>query len=201
MSLEPRGASSLDHTKCWDSGFVKTRLEELTRLFIAKFTHDDLLKMAMKAKRSFKPVPMYHPENPHYGRETFSEKARKKAEKVLEQERQNYVDGRAEKDKTVIVEIARKLRFMVWSVNEEGQPEKLKIIVERGSSPHPKGGVIIHDVMYVADHDFVRFRQIIMLKNRLEQLRTYAPYYSKEIKKLYEEAMDLATLEVVRKEG
>lgn len=155
--------------------------------------------MAMKARKAFKPVPTFELPKGKNIREVYGEKARKKAEKVLEQERKNYVDARAEKDKNVMAEIKKKLWFMVWAVNEEGQPEKLKIITEREVRPTDQGGT--HDIQYVADHDFDRLRQIIMLKNRLEQFRPYVPYYPKEIKKLYEETVDLATLEYVHKEG
>jgi len=201
LSLEPRDSASLDYVKLWDSGCVKTRLEELTRAFIQKFTHAEVEKIARKARKAFKPVPAFELPKGKNLREVYGEKAKKKAEKVLEQERQNYVDARAEKDKNVIAEVKRKLRFMVWSVNEEGQPEKLKVIVERVTTPNYRGDYHTHDIQYVGDHDKERLRQINTQKHRLEQLRTYAPYYSKEIKKLYEEAEELATLEDVRKEG
>jgi hypothetical protein len=199
--LQPRGASSLDYIQCFDEGCVKTRRNELIEGFIAELAHDDMLKTADKARRAFKPVQGFELPKDKNISEVYGDKARKLAEKVLEQERQNYVDGRAEKDQKVIEEIKRKLRFMVWTVNEEGQLEKLKIFVERVTEPNYRGDYHTHDIQYVGDRDKERLRQISMLRDRLERFRAYVPYYSEEIKKLYEEAMDLASLEVVRKEG
>ena len=198
MSLEPREGKNLDML-IFDQGCNKTRLNDLTQRFIAKLQHDDLLKMADKARRDFKPIPMFELPKDKNIEQVYGAKARKLSEKVLEQERQNYVDARAEKDKNLIIEIIRKLRFYVWTVNEKGEPQKLKLIVERVVRPTDQGG--IHDIQYVGDHDFERLRQINAMKNRLGQLSLFVPYYSEEVKKLYDEARELSDLEYFYKEN
>lgn len=196
MSLQPRKGRTLD-TLIFDEGCAKTRVNELTQLFISKLQHDDLLKMVDKARRAFKPIPTFKLPEGKNREEVYGERARKLAEKVVEQERQNYVDARAEKDKDMIVEITRMLRFMVWTVDEKGKPTKLKLIVERIVRPTDQGGT--HDIQYVGDHDFGRLHKISSLKKRLWQLKQFVPYYSKEIKKLYNEATYMGSLEYFHK--
>ncbi len=200
----PRSASSLDHVRLWDEGCVNTRLKELKALFMTKLEFDEQAKLRQEHFRKMlklkKPLPRPQSRELSQGEkeERYGEKASELANEVFEQERQNYIDARSERDKNVIAEIARKLRFLVWTVDEEGKPTKLKVIVERVVRPSDQGGT--QDIQYVGDRDFERLHQINALKLRLEQLRTYLPYYSEEIKKLHEEAVDLATLEYERKE-
>ena len=202
MSLKPRDSASLDYTKCFDNGCVKTRLNELIRGFIAKLALEQTHREALKAKKQFKTYEGFKLPKGKNIEERFGEKARKMAEKVLEEEKKNYADSRAEKDKNIIEEIKRKLAFLVWTFDEEGKPTKLKVTVERVTSPTDQGGV--HDIMYCGvrgQEGFTRFRQIIMLRNRLEEIRALVPFFKKDIQKLYQEAIDLASLEYVRKEG
>ena len=201
MSLEPREANSLDYILCFDEGCRKTRLNELIQGFIAKLAQEQTRKEALQARKEFRTFEGFKLPKGKNISEVYGDKARKLAEKVLEQERHNFVDGRAEKDQNVIAEIKRKLQFMVWTIDEEGKPEKFKMIVERVTEPNYRGDYVTHDIQYVGDHDKERLQQINMLRNRLEQIRPLVPYFSKDIQKLWHEAMDLATLEYMRKEG
>lgn len=204
MSPEPRDGATLDYIQLWDHGCIRTRLNQLTQEIMSKLEHE--FRENIRAKhfkeqiKQGKPLPL--PKQPVFSQgekvERFGAKARKLAEKILEQERQNYVDFRSERDKPLIIEIHRKLRFLVWTVDEKGKPAKLQIIIERVVRPSDQGGT--HDVQYVGDHDKERLRQINAMMQRLEQLSPYVPYYSKEIKKLYNEALYLGTLDVIRKE-
>ena len=200
MTLEPRDASSLDYITLWDEGCVKTRRNQLVQGLISKLALEQTHREALQARKEFRTYEGFKLPKGKNLEETFGEQARKEAEKILEQERKNYIDARAERDKSLIVEIARKMRFSTWIVNEKGDPEKLKVIVEHVTKKNHKGDSITRDVQYVADHDFDRLRQINSLLDRLLQLRPYFPYYPEEIQKLYEEALELGTLEYVRKE-
>lgn len=191
MSLQPRDAGSLDYGTVFDEGITRTRLNELTQAFMAKLMKEDMEKMTDKARRAFKPVPRFQLPQDKNIEEVYGERARKLAEKIIEQERQNYVDARAERDKTLLVEIKRKLRSIVWTVDDKGKATKLKRIVERVA----KGNRGICEVHYVGDHDFERLNQINRLKGRLNQLSSFIPYYPEEIKKLYNEARAVASLE------
>ena len=198
MSLKPRDSASLDYAKCYDSGLIKTRRGQLIRGFMTQLELEDQQKARekhfKKELRLKKPLPTQHwtPLSQGERNDRYFEKAKKMAEKVLEQEKQNYVDARAERDKNIIEEIKRKLRFLVWTVDEEGKPMKIKVIEERLPNK---------TIQYVGEHNFERLHQINMLRNRLEQIRPLVPNLKKDIQKLYEEALDLACLEYVRKEG
>ena len=130
-NLTARNSASLDFIQVFDGGCVTTRRNELIQGFISKLTHDDLLRMAEKARRAYKPVPMFKLPEGKNRWETYGEKATKLAEEVIEQERQNYVHARLDRDKNLIQAIAKSLRCLVWTVDEEGKPTKLKVVVEK----------------------------------------------------------------------
>lgn len=203
--IQPRDGATLDYLMVFDEGCVQTRRNELIRELMPKLEHEFREKLRAKhfkeQIKQGKPLPP--PKQPIFSQgekvERFGEKARKLADEIIEQERQNYVDARAERDKHLIVEIHRKLRFLVWTVDEDGKPIKLKVIVETVTEPDHRGDYHTHDIQYVGDHDRERLRQINSLTYRLGQLRPYFPYYSAEIKILYKETANLGTLEVVRK--
>ena len=190
---------SLGCVELWDPRRYQTRHEELTQAFLAQLINEDMQREALEAKKRFEPVTPYHFENPYYGREKFIDQAKKLAEETIEQERKIYVDSRAERDKAMITEIARQLRFFVYGVNEKGEAEKLKIFVERVTEPNHRGDYETHDIMYVGDRDFQRLNQINALKQRLGELSDFYPYYDEEVKALYDQAAELGSLEVVRK--
>ena len=199
--IQPRDAGSLGYIQVWDKGCIETRLKELIRLFMTELEFEEKDKLRekefRKAIESKKPpkASQWKPLSQGERQDRYFGKARKLAEKILEQERQNYVDARAERDKKLIVEITRKLAFMVYGVNEEGKPTKLKVIVEKADIPDGRGGKRRQDRQYVGDYDIERLRQINLLKDRLQQLRNFVTYYPQEIRKLYNEALDLVTLE------
>lgn len=200
MSLQPRGAESLDEVAIFNEGNVRRRVNDLTRRFMAKLEHDDMLKThdaefikAIKEKRRPRTDVWIATKCGSEREERYGKKARKLSLDILEQERQNYVDARAERDKTMISEIGKKLNAMVWTVDAEGKATKLKRIVERVPTESGKSG--FRDVHYVGEHDFERLHQINRLKRKLWELRRCVPYYSKEIQKLYTEAMQISRLE------
>ena len=201
----PRDGSTLDYIRLWDQGCVKTTLNERKAIFMHKLEVDE--KAELRAKhfkkqlKLGKPLPPLPPVSLAQGEKEkrYGEKARKLAEKILEQERQNYVDFRQERDKNLIIEILRKLRFLTWTVDAEGKPTKVKIIMDRVTEPDHGGNWRAHDIHYIGDRTSNRLNQINSLKNRLAQLRAYAPYYSPQIRILYEEAVAMGSLEYVHK--
>jgi hypothetical protein len=149
MSINVRKPETLDHTRLFDEGCVKSRLDELTKAFIAKFAHDEMLKMADKAKRAFKPIPMYPQYSESALMEKFGEQARKQALKILEQERQEYVNYHSERIKAILNKIIKRLRFLVYAIDEKGKPTKLKVIIEKVTEPDFMGKYRTHEIMYV----------------------------------------------------
>jgi hypothetical protein len=198
--LTPRDSGSLDYIQVFDEGCLNTRKNKLIQEFISELQHEDMLKMADKARREFKPIPMFKLPDNKNATEVYGEKAKKLAEEVIEQERQNYVDARTEKDREKLEAIIKRLKFLVFAVNEEGKPEKLKVFVEQVTKTNYRGDWITQDIQYVGDHDTKRLAQISDLKGMLFQLKDFVPYYPETVKRLYEEAINLATLEVIRKE-
>jgi hypothetical protein len=189
-------------------------MDELTEAYLTELVEADVINESREAKKAFlqwkkgdppvDPAPRYHPSDPNYGRRTFLEQAKTNAQETFEQERKNYVSAREQQDMMMIIEIGKKSRWLVWVVDEEGKPTKLKIIEEAGFYKIPigreAGQLMPCTLQYVGDHDTKRLEQIRTLQSRLLELRDFVPYYSEEIQNLYAEALDLATLETVRKE-
>ena len=207
VRIKPREGETLSYLQLWDSGVVKTRLKSLTQAFMTHLEFEEKNKLrdahfkkAIKAKKAPKPLS-WKALSQGERHDRYFEKAEKLAEKVLEKERQNYVDFRANRDKASITELIKRLRFLVWTVNEKGKPEKLKMIVEREVRPTDQGGT--RTLMYVGERfpdGERRLHQIYVMKNRLGELREYVPYYPKDVRKLYNEAVKISTLEYARKE-
>jgi hypothetical protein len=202
-NIIPRNANSLDSVQLWESNHVRRRKEELIEAHLTELIDADVQKEGLEARKRFETPLPYHGDDPNYGRRTFIEQAKKSAEETFEAERKNYVSAREEQDKAMIIEIGKKLRYLVYVVDEEGKPQKLKIIQEAGY-------YLIHEgleagqsrpsmIQYVGDHDAERREQIRSLENRLLELRDFVPYYSDDTKKFYVDALDLANLEIISK--
>jgi hypothetical protein len=198
----------------WEEHHMRRRINELTEAYLAELIDADMVNESREAKKRFlawkegdgvvDPAPRYHPDDLNYGRRTFLEQAKKSAEETFEAERKNYVSAREERDKAMIVEIGKKLKWLVYVVDDEGKTQKLKIIQEAGHyiirESRLAGQMMPCTLQYVGDHDTQRLEQITALRNRLLELRDFVPYYEDETQKLYAEALDLATLEIVGKE-
>jgi len=195
-SLKPRDGADLDYFRVFDEGVVTATRNALTEGFIVQLERADMLKMVDKARRAFKPIPTFKLPEGKNRWETYGEKATKLAEEVLTQEKQNYVDARANQDLGLIKATAKRLQYLVWIV-EDGKPVKLKINIEKRSVGDHKGGHNLQDVMYVGDHDTERLEQIFNVKHQLTKLKEFVPYYPDEVKKIYEEALSLGSLEVM----
>lgn len=190
MSIKPRSVPSLDYVKLFDSGCVKTRLDELTRGFMAKLIHDDMLKMADKARRSFKPVPMYNPGGINLS-EKFGKKAREEAKKILELEREAFVKSREEKLFNKLTFIRDKLRAYMFSVDEEGKVVKATFVsrVVHGAHSYHEN----YASFFGTDKDRDRMKVINDLNRSLSQDAYMIPYSSEEIKALWKEIGKLIT--------
>jgi len=198
MSTQPRQPHELNHVRIFDEGAVKSRLNDLTAIFVSELATEEMRKINDKAKRQFKTPPVCDWSLQQMV-DKYEEQAQKEAQKVLEQERLFYVDSISENIKRTLTQIAKQLRFMVWSVDENEKPYKLQIIVEKAMKPDYRGNWDFCDTQYVGEHDFERLRQIGLVSARLDEFRDYAPYFNEDLKKLWSDAHDLAHLETVRK--
>lgn len=199
--MSARSPHELNHVRIFDAGAVKSRLDELTATFVSELATDEMRKIADKAKKQFKTPPVCDWTLPQMV-EKHGEEARKEAQKVLEQERQAYVDSISENIKRHLTQIAKQLRYLVWSVDEDGKPFKFQVISEKAMKADERGRWDFAQIQYVGDHDFERLRQIGLVSSRLDEFRDYAPYFSEELQKLWASCQDLAHLEtVVKREG
>lgn len=158
-------------------------------------------KIVDKAKRAFKPIPIMTSSYTQL-QEKFGDKARKKAFKVLEQERQNYVDAKSDYITNNLKLIIPQLKFLVFVIDEEGKARKGKIYFEKISKRDPSGNWRLVDVGYFENlqQGVERLAQIGLLRNKLGVFKDYVPYMDKATLALWREAQDLASLEMVRVE-
>ena len=193
--MSMRQPESVDATRLWDKECVKWRLKELTRYFIEKFVKEDLEKFAMEHKKAWKPVPRY-PYNSCDTRDMFYERARGEALKILEAERQAFVDYHAERIKKTLNVVMKRLNFLVFSELGKG-----KVYVERMLVPSGEGGYDERDVSYFEHYPegIQILQQIEGVKSRLSEFQDYVPYFNKELSDLWKETTELATLEVIWK--
>jgi len=195
MSISPRSAETLDHTRLWDEGCVKSFIEETTKNLIEIYSLEDMRAMAMKQKRAFQPVTPY-PLSEVEVRDKFYEKAKQEALKILEQERKNYVAFHSDRFKKIISQIIKQLQFLVYYVDENGKPQKGKIIVERKVvlDDVAKGTWIERDMQYFEIYTaegIERVNQISGVMARLNELSDYIAYGDIELQELYRQALDL----------
>jgi len=198
MTIQPRDPRSLSHVPLFDEGCVRSRLQELTSALISEFATEEMRKIADTAKRSFQPIPVcdWHPVELE---QKYGEQAQSEAKKVLEQERQAYVDYIADYIKQNLTQIISRLRYLVWTVDENEKPCKLQHIIAKEMAADIRGNWDYREVEYVANHDVERLQQIRFMSHRLTAFRDYVPYFNKELKKLWQETTELTTLETVKK--
>jgi hypothetical protein len=168
-----------------------------------EFEEKDKLRLKEYRKALKEKIP---PKPFHWGElsqgeraERYLEKATEIAEAVIEQERQNYVDARFERDIGLIKSVAKRLRYQVLIV-EDGKPVKLKMGIEMRNVSDHKGGWIRQQVLFVGDHDTEKLEHIFRLKHQLTKLKDFVTYYPDEVKKIYGEALSIASLEVMENE-
>jgi hypothetical protein len=200
MTIEPRPPENLCHTYLFDEGCVKTWLTETTNKLISLYAMEDMEKMVDEQRRAFKIVTPY-PLNEIDVREKFGEQARKEALKILEEERKNYVNFKSEYIRNVLEQVIKRLRNLVYAVDENGKAFKLQMIIEKV----PVVGITgpyssMRDDVYVLDHDYERLNQIALVRGRLGEFEDYFPYMNEELTALYQHASSLGSLECVRKE-
>ena len=195
---EPRDPRSLDHIRIFDEGCVRSRLQELTLLFISQHATEKMRKVTDQAKRKFQPLPVCDWSHSVL-EEEYGEKALKEAQEVLETERRSYVDLMTPNIQRDLTRLIKQLRYLVYAVDEGGKPYKLQHIVETAVTPDHQGNWDLRETAYVGEHDTERFHSIRLLNHRLAEFRHFVPYFNDELKGLWSTANDLATLEIVHK--
>jgi hypothetical protein len=190
MSTDPRDVASLDYIQLWDEGCVRTRLNELTQIFMAKAIKEDMEKIADEAKRAFKPVPTYNAEGINLS-EKFGAQAREEAEKILEVERQIFVDSRSEKLKPMLSEIKNKLNSLMFENDNKSSLVKPTFVSRRVDT-----GSITYSENYMSffgEKNRDRLQAVSDIQQRLREFGYMLSYVSPEIKGLWEEIQRIMT--------
>jgi len=199
LSIAIRNPETLSHTYLFDEGCVRTRLDELTRAFISKFETEAMQRIVDKAKRNFEPIPTFNFIQSEL-EQKYGERAKEEAQKILEQERQLFINSRTETIKKALTQIIQRLRFLVYAVDSEGKPYKLQIFMEKIAHYNSNGTVSFPQELYVGDRDFERAKDILNTSARLKEFELYLPYFSEELKDFWNEATELGNLEWVDKD-
>ncbi len=197
---QPRSPQSLDHSRLWDKSVVESRINDLTIVITSELALEDSRKRADELKRDFKPVTPY-PYSSGQIRDRFSQKARETALELLEIERKNFVDYKAERIKTVLNTVLKQLRYLVYTRDEKGKVTKIEVFIENIPKPDNRGNWVNTDIQYVGDRenrDVERLEQINRVRDRLSHFTDYAPYFNEELTDLWQKANEMASLEVIR---
>jgi len=195
----PPRTGNIDPTSVFDEGCAESRIEELTKLIIAKLTEEDLKAFALSYKKKFEAVPLY-PLNATEIRDKFYEKARKEAVKILEQERKNCVEERSQYIKNTLNLIIKQLRLIVYTEHGKG---KFYVKKEPLKGVLPKDAPLERDVMYFEGDNAAgieRYQQICRVLGRLGEFQDYEPYMNQELLDLWNEASQLGNIEIVWKD-
>ena len=199
-----RSPENLDHTRLWQDGCVKSRLKELEALFESKLQLADIRQQrADRYKASilkgieFKP-PTYRETASGEIEEKYGEKARKKAQVVLRTERFAYVEYQADRLKGIIELVMERLRPLVFTVDENGKAIKVTQYTESVVEQDYKGDSSKHDIQYIENRGSGLLDQYTRVIHPLGELRDYVPYMTGDLKKLYHEVSELATIKHVR---
>lgn len=197
--MSARSGETLDYTQVFDKGCVDSRLHELTMHFISEFAFDDMRARAKAQRLAGEPTTNY-PLNQAETIEKFTERAKVKALKTVEQERKNLVDYQTPYIKMVLERVLKRLRYMVYNVDEKGKVSKVKIVMEKIAQADNRGQWETRDVQYVGNRDIERFESICRILEQASQFNGYVPYFNEEVSKLWKEVSELGNLEHIRKE-
>jgi hypothetical protein len=94
------------------------------------------------------------------------------------------------------------LNNIVWTKGKDGKVEKHKRIIESvpNTLTHTKNSPKTMDISYVGNGDTQTLERIGYIIGRLSEFREIIPYADAETQQLFKQALDLASLEIVRKE-
>ncbi len=195
--INPQSGEGISPTQVFDKGCAETRLRELTTNIIQILVQRDVKALALEHKRAFEAVPPY-PLKDDEILEKFYKDARKEAERILEAERKNVVDQRAEYIKNTLKIVIRQLQMLVQTEHGKG-----KLYIERKVVQDNSGSYRERDVTYFEFYPegVERAEQIGRVSEKLSAIRDYIPYLNAELAELWKQASDLANLEIVRKDA
>ena len=181
-----------DSTPIFEKGSVKTRLLQLTTTIMGILVSQDVKAMA-KDHRKQGDIPPPYPLGADEIEEKFGGQARAEACRILEAERQLYVDRRSASIKTELTRIVKALKLLVLVDGRKGKHYIEKRVEKRGKDFDLVGVPYFESYPEGVD----RLLQIHGVAMGLNGIRDYAPYLAPDLKALFDEADDLGTLEIV----
>jgi hypothetical protein len=194
MSFHIPPQHDLDPTVCFDRGCVESRLKQMTQQIIEQLKWIDINNRILEDRKAFK-TPSVYPLTETEIYEKFHKEARAEAERILEVERKEAVENRANHIKNCLNNAIKTLQFLVYT----SKGTKGKICTERKLVRDPRtGSYEERDVQYFESYpEGVEKLEQITRAGLHCGFSDYEPYMSGELKVLWLKYLDLAGLERV----
>jgi hypothetical protein len=174
-------------------------VKTLKNQIIEKLVNEDLRAWALEHKKKFEDIPQY-PFDPE---EKFGKQAEAEAWKIIERERELLAQKMASHIRTTCNLAISQLNNIVWTKGKDGKVEKHKRIIESvpNTLTYTKDSPKTMDISYVGNGDTQTLERIGYIIGRLSEFREIIPYADAETQQLFKQALDLATLETVKKDA
>ena len=198
MSYMIQPQNSVSPNQLFDPFCVNDRVKTLKNQIIGQLVNEDLRAWALEHKKKFEDIPQY-PFDPE---EKFGKQAEAEAWKIIERERELLAQKMASYLRTTCNLAISQLNNIVWTKGKDGKVEKHKRIIESvpNTLTNTKNSPKTMDISYVGNGDTQTLERIGYIIGRLSEFREIIPYADAETQQLFKQALDLASLEIVRKE-
>jgi hypothetical protein len=192
MSFHIQPQHDLDPTVVFDKGCAESHLKQLTQAIIEQLKWIDINNRVLEDRKAFK-TPSIYPLTETEVYEKFHIEAQAEAEAILEVERKEVVENRANHVKNTLNNAVKTLQFLVYT----SKGTKGKVYMERKLVRDPRTGSFEErDVQYFESYPEgeEKFVQICNASRHCG-FGDYVPYMSEELKALWVKYSDLASLE------
>lgn len=194
MSFHIPPQHDLDPTVCFDKGCVESRLKQMTQQIIEQLKWIDINNRILEDRKAFKTPSVYAlTETEIY--EKFHKEGRAEAEAILEVERKEVVENRANHIKNCLKNTIKTLQFLVYT----SKGTKGKVYTERKLIRDPRTGSFEErDVQYFESYP-EGVEKLTQISNAGLHcgFSDYVPYMNEELKALWVKYSDLGSLELV----
>jgi len=194
MNYHIQPQHDLDPSVVFDKGCAESHLKQLTQAIIEQLKWIDINNRVLEDKKAFK-TPSVYPFSETEIYEKFHKEAQAEAEAILEVERKETVENRANHIKNCLKNAIKTLQFLVYT----SKGTKGKIYTERKLVRDPRTGSF-------EERDVAYFESYPEGVEKLSQISNatlhcgfsdYVPYMNEEVKALWLKCGDLQSLECV----
>lgn len=197
MAQEEFIVTPQDNIDTFDKEKYQDRLNHLTNLIMEKLVEQDVKRHAKECREKFEPVSPY-PYNEIQIREMFYEKAKAEAERIIEQERKNFVKRLEPHIRRHLNLIISQAKMLVFTEHGKGKLIRIKKPIV-GSFPKESHIFEVTEFSFEEDNPTGReiYFLICRLKDALGSYSKFVPYMDKDLKDLWSQASQLLDLEIV----